>query len=379
MARHAWRILAAVVLAACGRSVEPPPVAQMGVRDGREPVVRVHLRSIEPIDGAFTVAGKEGLVVEVDGVATSTAKPVVFRAGPGDGIRMDGKTVERAKWRPLGGLLTVNGSTYAGTLEWHRGRLVNRVTLENYVLGVLRGELPLRDVPKEAAAAQAIAVRSYTMHYLAQDKDGFDVDDTILFQRYVGVHYAPDDDDLRAGVRTTTGLFLLYRGRALKAYYHSTCGGHTTDLPTGLDRASQAPLSGVPCAYCKDTKYWRWSATLPAARVLKAAALEGPLRSVEVVERGPGDRALRLRIRAATGERTMPANEARLAIGPSELRSTRIDSIAAEGDAVQVTGGGWGHGVGLCQMGAIGMAKQGSTGREIVAYYYPGSTVERAY
>ena len=66
-------------------------------------------------------------------------------------------------------------------------------------------------------------------------------------------------------------------------------------------------------------------------------------------------------------------------MGPSALRSTRVLEIERDGDHFAFHGGGWGHGVGLCQMGAIGMAAQGTSGRKIVAHYYPGASLRAAY
>ena len=85
------------------------------------------------------------------------------------------------------GVFTLGSRTYSGRLVIEKGKLVNIVPLENYVLGVLRGEIPLKDIPVEAARAQAIAVRSYTLHYLLQENPLCDVDDTTLYQVYAGL------------------------------------------------------------------------------------------------------------------------------------------------------------------------------------------------
>jgi len=119
-------------------------------------------------------------------------------------------------------------------------------------------------------------------------------------------------------------------GRPLRAYYHSTCGGHTTDVPTGLDREPSPAMKGVPCPYCEGARYWRWSATLDSAPILKAAALEGPLEKFEVGETGPGGRANTIRVAAGGHEKVLKANAFRLAIGASALRSTYLLAVARE-------------------------------------------------
>ncbi len=362
MPRRAWLLC---LLVSCA---QPPPVEPVSQKapllDGKEPVVRVELLSLgawEQLD----VGGKGGLRVAERGcdIATRDSYRLV-RSGP---------PVDLA---PVDGVFTVGGRTYAGDLSWDGSRLVNTVPLENYTLGVLRGELPLKRIPAAAAAAQAIAIRSYTLSYLAVGKD---LDDTTNFQCYVGLRYAPDDAHLREGVHRTTGLYLEQGGRPLRAYYHSTCGGHTTDVPTGLDREPSPAMKGVPCPYCEGARYWRWSATLDSGPILKAAALEGPLEAVEVVETGPGGRASRIRVAAGGHEKVLRASAFRLAVGPSALRSTYLLAVACEGDGVKIEGGGWGHGVGLCQLGAIGLADRGKSGEEIAAYYYPGAVLRRGY
>jgi stage II sporulation protein D len=353
------------LLAACARAPEPA-VTIYGVIDGHEPVVRVYLRSLGSWN-TLEVAGKGGLRVTEAGAQFLATEPHQLRR-------------DRAKvvLESLEGIVFVADKTYSGRLTWQDGYLVNEVPLENYILGVLRGELPLAEVPEAAAAAQAIAARSYTLHYLAQARPHYDVDDTTLFQRYVGLKYAPDDGNLRAGVRATAGLFLDYKGRPLKAYYHSTCGGHTTDVPTGLGREPLAPMGGVKCEYCRASKYWRWQVDLTDDEILRAARLSGALRSLQVTETGPGERAKQVAV-TTEGRSLIQAGEFRLAVGASRLRSTRILKLVRVDGGYRVEGAGWGHGVGLCQMGALGMARQGKSAAEITAHYYPGASLRRAY
>ncbi|MFI5402312.1 MAG: SpoIID/LytB domain-containing protein [Planctomycetota bacterium] len=359
MRRHAWLLS---LLVSC---TQPPAAPQERVPPaGKEPVVRVELLSLGAWE-TLDVSGKGGLRIAERGRDVLTADSYrLVRSGP---------PVELA---PAEGVFTVGGRTYAGDVAWDGKRLVNTVPLENYTLGVLRGELPLKRIPVAAAAAQAIAIRSFTLSYVAA---GRDLDDTTNFQCYVGLRYAPDDAHLREGVHRTTGLYLEQGGRPLRAYYHSTCGGHTTDVPTGLDREPSPAMAGVPCPYCHGARYWRWSAKLDPAVVLKAADLEGPLEGLDVAATGPGGRASAIRVTAGGRERVLKANAFRLAIGASALRSTYLLAVARDGDGVKIEGGGWGHGVGLCQLGAIGLADQGKSGEEIAAYYYPGATLRHGY
>lgn len=354
------------VLVGCAQPpARPTAPREAAFVEGKEPLVRVALHSLgawEHVD----VTGKGGLAVRERG-AEPRMTTGIYR------ITRQGAPVDLV---PVEGVFTVAGRTYAGRLLWDGTRLVNEVPLENYTLGVLRGELPLKRIPPAAAGAQAIAVRSYTLSYVAL---GRDLDDTTAFQVYAGMRYAPDDAHLREGVRATRGIYLALDRKPLRAYYHSTCGGHTTDVPTGLDREPSPAMPGVPCPFCEGARYWRWKSTLDAAPVLKAAALEGPLQRVEVVEKDPGGRARLVRVTAGGHERVLRASAFRLSVGPSSLRSTYLLGIATDGDTLKVEGGGWGHGVGLCQCGAIGLADRGKSAEEIAAYYYPGASLRRAY
>ena len=341
-------------------------------------MIRVHLRSY----GDWTqlrLSGKGGLTIRSGDTLLEMPALTVIQQGRASLVQGMTGAQARVVVEPKDGVFTLGSHTFSGTLVLDQGQLVNVVPLENYVLGVLRGELPLPDVPLEAARAQAIAVRSYTLHYLLQGNPVCDVDDTALFQVYAGLRYAPADATLREGVNSTRGRYLEWDGRPLKAYYHSTCGGHTTDVTTGLDRAALACMQGVPCDWCRISKYYRWTGRIPAAAVLRAAKLNGELVSVEVTETGAGDRARRVRVTTTTGAEELHANAFRLEVGASRIRSTRWLSVTASVDELVLEGAGWGHGVGLCQMGAIGRAQEGQKAEAIVLGYYPGATLKNAY
>ncbi|MGH7163383.1 MAG: SpoIID/LytB domain-containing protein, partial [Planctomycetota bacterium] len=304
---------AALLLLALGPAARAAPFSE-----GVEPVVRVLLREQGKRESC-DFRGDGGLLVEADGEVVDVAGGVSV-ARDGDRLRVSGVAgrPRSVLLAARAGLVFVEKRAYAGSVACRAGdglEIVNRVGLENYVLGVLRGELPLRHVPVEAAAAQAVAVRSYALHYLAQGRAGHDVDDTVLFQRYDGVQRAPRDGELRAGVQATRGVYLAWDGKPLKAYYHSTCGGHTTDPRTGLGQENLAPLSGTACDRCRASKYFRWEIVVPDADVARAAGLSAPIRGVEVAERGAGGRVLAYRVAAGSGARTVPAGDFRMAVG----------------------------------------------------------------
>lgn len=373
------RAVAPLLLAAACGAPAPPLSVQPTLLDA-EPVVRVHLRSLD-LSRAVRVTSDGPIDVEAGDRRYRTRTPVGVSLDRG-ALRVGDLRARSVTLSPVGEPLRVGGELYPGALALHaRGDIVavNHVPMETYVLGVLRGELPLPRVPKEAAGALAIAVRAYTLHHLAEHRELFDVDDTTAFQRYLGARPAAQEESLRAGLLATRGLYLSWDGAPLKAYYHSTCGGHTCDPATALERPASPPLAGVPCRFCEGTKYWRWEALLPEEVVLRAAGLSGNLRAVSVGARGPGGRAATFRVESARGGAEVHAGVFRTRVGGSLLRSTLLESVDRVKGGVRFRGAGWGHGVGLCQLGAIGQAEAGRDALAIAAYYYPGALVRRAY
>lgn len=263
-------------------------------------------------------------------------------------------------------------------------RVAVEADIESYLEGVLPGEVPA-SFPPEAQRAQAIVARTYALSrpgatlvgpIRLSDSGGKD-------QEYHG--YAPvaaHAKIARDAVQTTRGLVLSENGRLVRTWYHSTCGGHTAPGHTvfpGLADPQSSALVGVPCHWCTSSRYHRWEGALPAADLVRAAGLTGSLRSIEIAERDPGGRAVKLRVVSGKGAKTIRAADFRLRAGPGKLRSVFLDEITPRGDQVHFRGRGWGHGVGLCQVGAKGLAEQGLRGEDVVGTYYPGADLISAW
>lgn len=256
------------------------------------------------------------------------------------------------------------------------------IDVETYLEGVVAGELPPQ-FPREARRAQAIVARTYlvTQPTTTWDAPWIQVDDTGLTdQEFAGISgTAAQRDAVRDAVRSTRGLLVFDGLGPVRTWYHSICGGHTCPSAPVFNVPRTSPLGGVPCTTCVGTKYYRWSAKIPGARVAKAAGLTGTLQSVRTSETTPDGRALRLEVRAGGRTAKVHAAEFRLGVGPSELRSTWLDRADVVGGELVVSGRGWGHGVGMCQWGAKGLADRGSAAESILAHYYPGASLRRAW
>jgi stage II sporulation protein D len=296
-----------------------------------------------------------------------------------------------------GGALEVAGRRYRGELlvGAREGALVaiNRLRLDHYLYGVVPGEVPA-SWPEAALEAQAIAARSYALHEATHraaavpgDPLRFDVHDDVRSQVYGGV--SAENPRTTRAVDETHGLALVAGGEIVHTYFHSTCGGHTADARQVLgepDTPAAAALRGRPCGHCTSSKYYEWEMRASLAelgdglsRNLREAAGGRDPGRLTRIEGGRTDRAGRLlTLRATTdaGVLDLPATQARLAIGPSKLRSLlcRIDTFGSE---VVASGRGWGHGAGMCQIGARELADLGRSGADIATFYYQGAHLAR--
>ncbi|HJQ19573.1 MAG TPA: SpoIID/LytB domain-containing protein, partial [Gemmatimonadaceae bacterium] len=250
-----------------------------------------------------------------------------------------------------------------------------------------------------ALQAQAVASRSYAYVRGMDGRGVYDVRSTIVDQVYGGVDV--ENDAASRAIDATRGLVLRYQGRVVDAPFHSTCGG-TTAEPSEIWRTGGAPylqrvsdrIGRSDRFYCDIAPRFRWTRSLTSGQI--NAALEHYLKSYATVPGGhPGSvRALGVGGRTASGrvatldvetERgifTVRGNDIRYVMrepGGEMLASTYF-SVEPEyrgGTLARVTfrGQGYGHGVGMCQWGAIGRARAGQSFRAILSTYYPGTIV----
>jgi stage II sporulation protein D len=330
-------------------------------RASTAPSVRVEIRGrvrIEPLGGRGVARAGTGLSEDFPLAAGAPARRIRAEEGP----------------------VVVNGKPYPGALRLapgDRGLLpVIETDLEAYVVGVLAGELG-SGFTLAALRAQAVASRTYVLSRLRSTPPGqpWHVADDVTAQVFVGV---PPEPIFRKAAADTGGLILAWRGAPIPAYFHSTCGGHTAPAEEVFGLAGIPPLSGVPCEFCRSAKYYRWETRLSADDVARAASMPPPATGISVLRRGFGGRALSVLVEGARPA-TLAASDLRLRLGAEKLRSTLILDIARSGPDFVLSGGGWGHGVGMCQMGAQGMGRAGASASDILAHYYPGAALTRLY
>ncbi|MEM7164953.1 MAG: SpoIID/LytB domain-containing protein [Planctomycetota bacterium] len=262
--------------------------------------------------------------------------------------------------------------------------VVNRLPLENYLLGVIGHEMPASARPA-SLQAQAIASRTYALYEIAKRgaQNSWHVYQDVNSQVYGGVYQVPDS--VREAVRSTRGQVLLYQGKIFKTYFHSTCGGGTHDAYETFRAPQIEPLQPVSCEYCQpNNKNYSWSRKLP--RKLVAARLRGQCRrfgvevgevtAVQSLPTRAGGHADYVRVSHSGGSFEMEGELFRRLLGTRELRSTRFRCRPDPNDAQQLIfeGRGFGHGVGMCQWGAMNLGRDYDA-VAILQYYYQGSVV----
>jgi stage II sporulation protein D len=258
-----------------------------------------------------------------------------------------------------------------------RGALTMIATLpiERYVELVVAAESGAAD-SQESLKALAVVARSFALSPTHGHK-GFDVCDSthcqwLRWRSSVEAH---------AATLATAGESLWLHGSRTAAYFHQNCGGRTAAAnEVWPARTGSGPVNLASRAdpYCQRVGSSEWSATISRAELteaLAAAGLAAPgWKSVSVLQRGESGRATVL----LAGATKIPAEDFRLAVGRAlgwnRIRSNWFE-ISAQGDSFLFHGRGSGHGVGLCQVGAAEMAREGLSYREILGQYFPGATL----
>lgn len=348
------------------------------------PVVRLLLGDKLP---RAVVSGASLVIEERD---DSTWKPVFSRirmlvfSPMQEGVRLVGSGVVASVFRirSVNGMLEYDGHTYRGyltvSLQNNGLTIVSHMPLESYLIGVVNGEID-SSWPMDAVMAQVIAARSYALFQVNTGSPYFDLKTDITDQVYAGVE--SEDERAKKAVAMTRGQVLYGEDGLIQAYFHSSCGGNTSSARE-VWGFGQAQLKGVYCGQCGDAPYARWNLS-PDPRELESAVRTlypevEAIRSLGIHKRSTDGRVRTLFVDTPGGRVLIDAGEFRKAMGYKRLPSTRF-SLKNAGSRIIVTGEGYGHGVGLCQWGARGSAIRGMNYRQILAKYYPGTEIRRAY
>ena len=267
---------------------------------------------------------------------------------------------------PREGAFALEDRRYRGFLRvvWQEGRLlfINRVELEDYLMGVLPGEVPA-SFPYDVLRAQAILARTYTLSRLGSNPY-YDLCDSARCQVYLGLD--AETERHRRAVRDTAGRILAYHGAPISAVYHADSGGTTA-------AAEEVWGGSIPYLQAREDPWtparsWRVEVTpRQVQRVLQDLGYSpGAVQRLSVLKKGPSGRITQLEVTGTSARIVLKTPKAN-----RFLRALGLPSTLASLSGWVFTGRGSGHGVGMSQWGARGFARRGWNYREILAYYYP--------
>jgi stage II sporulation protein D len=415
------RIIPAILIVLAASScAAPTTVRRSGGDAGIEPLVRVLLA--EGRENAVVTAA-EGATISAGGVTlldSGGACTVSFTAGASDVTvslepsgrvaAAEGPVTVTSKGKAA---LVFDSVSYAGSLSALAGgdgtiSIVNTLPLERYLEGVLPHEMgnPGAD-GFDALKAQAVAARTYAIERIELHADDpFDLHAGVRDQVYQGLKGGTKTAS--SAVAETRGLVLRSGGGLVKAYYSACCGGHTSDIRlVWPERESADYLFGTrdndgqnPGSFCAEHRYFRWRysfsgkelgdmlrETLPRALGADPAEI-GEVIDVTVESDTPSGRAGTVLVRTTKKEFRVSGDKIRWVLMADPKKNRILPSIMIKLEKIMeggriaflsIVGGGNGHGVGMCQGGAIAMSKKGYTYRMILQHYYGGSEIAREY
>jgi stage II sporulation protein D len=366
----------------------------------------IHEVSFSSQEPYIIKVGRKSLHSNPDKVWTVSLRSnrLVVRSNEGTGIRKPQLPLTVIP-RRSDGIITLNGKPYRGRLEISQKRdgtlmAVNVIDIEEYLRGVVPLEIGHLDPSKiEAVKAQAVAARSYALAQLNEhSSNGYDLEPTVRHQVYGGQLAETPLSDL--AVLETYGIVASFKGKPIDARYSSTCGGRTTSpefvwsgggLPYLVGRfdGRSRHSKRLHEAFCQKSPRFEWK------RIWKKSAFFqkiknnlpsivgkadiGEIEKVNTKRRDPSGRVLTLEVKTTKGDFDVEKGAVRKLLkypNGNILRSNFFD-LSIDENTVTMNGRGMGHGVGMCQWGAIGMAEQGYSFRQILNHYYTRITLKK--
>ena len=336
------------------------------------------------------------LIVDATNQATiSASTPITVSGGSNRGGTKAGTAVQitmasgqfLVNGSPMGGSditlscsdqsLSVSDRTFRGDLVCESKDngfiIINRLSLEDYLRGVVPKEMP-SSWNIEALKAQTVAARTFALFQIEKHQDElWDVMATVMSQVYGGKSAETVSSD--RAVRETSGQILTYNQRPILAYFHSNSGGNT-DATQEVFGTELPYLEGVNDPYSTGTKADTWEANFSIEQINSALASDGitGVTNLSPAQTSPWGRVNRIRFQTTNGSKELSANTVRLRLGSTVMKSTWWQ-VTNQNSQWHFQGRGYGHGVGMSQWGAKAMADQGNDYLMILKHYYPRCSV----
>jgi stage II sporulation protein D len=299
-------------------------------------------------------------------------------------------------------ILKINNKKYRGriviSINNSEIKIVNQIGLEDYVKGVMIKEMPIGKGLEnyQALKAFSICVRTFAFNKMQENKSFFDVYPDTRDQVYGGVE--GESEMTNQIVDETDSQLLFFDNKPATIFYHSTCGGQTENVSNVFGKSEISYLAGIKDGeepYCKISPRYKWvenyTQTVFINRLFKTKLIDSEnfnIVGINVKSRFKSGRVDELEINLSDFDGnpkivTMRSNQIRSIIRDSEgksiLKSTLFDIRIDEQNNIIISGKGNGHGVGLCQWGAIGQSRSNIDFRKILNHYYPGTEIKNIY
>ena len=312
-----------------------------------------------------------------------------------------------------GGEITLNSiqraygtPSYAGIIELRSTPegivVINELPLEKYLCKVVPSEMPFYYEP-EALKAQAVCARNFAYQQtktMAYPEYEAHVNDSTRFQVYGNCQ---EDEVTNKAVKETENQVIRYEGKLIETFYYSTSCGHTAGLEAWGTEENEAgqylksvEVKGKDGDYEAELPWYRWEIEIPADTLSNLISTNtetdiGTLKDIKITKTGEGGIALQIQAKGDKGTVTVDTeNKIRNALGGSGLPVVKHNGetepasallpsaffkIKKEGETFVISGGGFGHGIGMSQNGANEMAKKGKNYKDILTLFFQDVTI----
>ncbi len=296
----------------------------------------------------------------------------VTAVSEGNGISLEGYQGGQIWIEPTG-----DGTVWIGD-RWYRGdtqlvpngqgiTAINHVDIEDYLYSVVGAEM-YASWPQEALKSQAVSARTYALYQSAKSNSSlYDLDTTTATQVYKGLN--SETNTTVQAVDATRNEVLTYNGEPILAVFHASSGGHTENVEDIW--SNPLPYLRGVVDYDNDAPVYQWTKSFSKGQMSQLIGGVGTISSITPVQVTPQGRIVTMKAVGSNGTKEVSGAQLRKVL---DLRST-LFSISATGDGFQVSGRGFGHGVGLSQWGARNLAQQGVQYNQILGHYYQGTSI----
>ena len=274
-------------------------------------------------------------------------------------------------------ILYFRGKYYHGKIKIqklpHGFRYINLVTMSHYVMSVIGHEMS-NTWPLEALKAQAIVSRGYAIAKMMEaTKKDYDMDTTTKYQVYGGI--PSHKDRLEKATQSTQGKLLVYDSELAKVFFHSSCGGRL-EAAHELWKTKIAYLDVKKSIFCQGSPHYRWRIHVPTSKIARLVGFKN-IQKIKVSMRTASGRAKEILIKSKNKEIKLSPVTLRKFMGFAMLKSYFFD-LRFRGRTIEVSGRGYGHGVGMCQWGVrLMVEKKNMKHLKILRHFFPGTNISK--